>query len=69
MKTNEIYIKISGRFPINQDLNLGEDRTILIKGAVVKKADKDLQDGTKDVIITVKPMDLEIVKNNVGNGE
>lgn len=59
---DEILIKISGRFPINpQDLDLGQDVKILLKGGIVKKEIYDNQDGSVIICYVVKPLEMEVI--------
>ncbi len=64
MKINERYIKISGRFPIERDLNYENDVSVILKAGTVKREEKNNQDGTVDVIYTVKPIELSVSKEN-----
>ena len=57
---NERYAKISGRIPIENKLELGEDYTIVVKGGVVKREELDNQDGTINVVFVLKPIEAEI---------
>lgn len=59
MTINQKSIKISSRLPVAQEIQLGDDVVILIKGQeyivnCVKSEDRDLQDGTIDRIYTLK---------------
>lgn len=56
---NEQFIKISSRLPFQSKLNLGDDITITVNGIgfilnCVSSQDRDNQDGTKDVIYSMK---------------
>ena len=65
---NEIMIKISGKFPIEKDLELGQEVLISLKGGVVKQEVNDNQDGTVDVTYVIKPLSVSINENNpMGN--
>jgi len=63
MTINERFIKISSRSPIAEDLELGDNVTLIIRGSIVKRDEKDLQDGTKDTIAILKPIDTQIVSD------
>ena len=61
-------IKISGKFPIEKDLELGQEVLISLKGGVVKQEVNDNQDGTVDVTYVIKPLSVSINENNpMGN--
>ena len=64
---NEILIKISSRCPIDKELELGQDVSLLVRGTVVSKQENDNQDGTYDVIIKCKPVTTEIMENGSSN--
>jgi hypothetical protein len=54
-EVNERLVKISaGLTPIEGKLELGDDVQIVIQGNVVKTEQKDLQDGTYDIVYVVK---------------
>jgi len=57
--TNEIYLRISSKCPIPQNLELGADVAFIVRGGVVKKEETDNQNGTLDVTYTVKPVTAE----------
>ena len=59
-KINENLLKISGKFPIERALELGEEVEITLKGGIVKKEIYDLQDGSVNVVYLLKP--TEIIK-------
>ena len=54
MDINERFIKLSGRLPFTEEINLGDDITVSVKGRsyianCVKVEELDQQDGTKDI--------------------
>lgn len=56
---NERFVKLSSRLPFPEDISLGDDITVIIKGRsyianCVKSEDEDNQDGTKNVIYKLK---------------
>jgi len=59
-KINEIFVKISGRIPVADKLNLGEEAEIKIKGEIVKEERLNNQDGTIDIVCVLKPIEAEI---------
>ena len=67
MDINEFLIKVSGKFPIENELKLGGEVVIIIRGGVVKKEEMDKQNGTMDVVFVVKPTEIQMVKNEDSN--
>ena len=65
MNINERFIKISGRYPVEKEVELTQGVVIMVKGYCVKRDEKDRQDGSKDVISIIKPVDVQIVEENV----
>ena len=62
MKEVEHLIKITlAKIPIENPLELGQDVTIILKGNVTRKSEEDNQDGTKDIIYSVKGLIGDIV--------
>lgn len=60
---DEILIKVSGRHPIEpQELELGKDVEISLKGGITKKEVYDNQDGSVSVCWVVKPLEVKIKK-------
>ena len=58
---DEIMIKISGRFPIEpQELELGQDVEISLKGGIVKKEIMDNQDGSVNICYVIKPIEVKL---------
>ena len=55
---DETYIKISGKFPVQKELEIGQEITLQIKGAVVQQITGDNQDGTVSVTYVVKPLEI-----------
>ena len=56
---NERFIKLSSRIPFPEDINLGDDISVEIKGRsyifnCTKTEDLDNQDGTIDRVFTLK---------------
>ena len=61
MRIDEKVVKISlSKIPIEEELNLGDDVTIVVSGSVVKIAHEDNQDGSYDVVYIVKGMVGEV---------
>ena len=59
---NNVFIKISSRMEIEpEELELGQDLKITLNGSIVKKEEKDNQDGTKDIIWVVKPYEAAVI--------
>lgn len=59
MTINEKFVKISSRLTIEEEITLGDDVTMVLKGKTyilncTKTEDMDLQDGTIDRIYTLK---------------
>lgn len=55
MKTiDEKLIRITGKFPIPKEMELGKDYRVLVYGSVVKTEDSDNQDGTVNRTYVVK---------------
>ncbi|HEY0087294.1 MAG TPA: hypothetical protein VGB37_00530 [Candidatus Lokiarchaeia archaeon] len=59
---NEKIIKISGSVsvPLNTEIEISEDKAILIKGACVKTEDRDNNDGTINKVYVIKAITGEI---------
>jgi len=57
---NENLLKVSGKFPIDRQLELGEDLEIRLKGGIVKKEILDNQDGSVNVVYIIKPTEIEL---------
>jgi hypothetical protein len=56
---NERFVKLSSRIPFPEDIGLGDDISVEIKGRgyifnCVKKEELDNQDGTIDLVFTLK---------------
>lgn len=56
---NEKWVKLSGRVPFAETIDLGDDVAVTIKGRsyianCVKVEELDQQDGTKDVVYNLK---------------
>jgi len=59
MDINERFVKLSGRIPFPEEIKLGDDITVTVKGRsfianCVKVEELDLQDGTKDIVYVLK---------------
>ena len=59
MDINERFVKLSGRIPFPEEIKLGDDITVTVKGRsfianCVKVEELDRQDGTKDVVYVLK---------------
>ena len=63
MKTNEKFIKVSGKFPIERELELGDDVVIEITGGIVKIETLDNQDGTKNQVHILKPIEIKVLSS------
>jgi hypothetical protein len=64
MKTNEIFLISSYKYPIDKEYELGSAFKLLMDVIVVAKQYNDNQDGTFDVIIKAKPQAVIIKKTN-----
>ena len=58
---NERFVKLSSRVPFPEEITLGDDLTVTIKGRsytfnCVKKEDLDNQDNTIDRVFTLKSL-------------
>ena len=60
MKNNEIFIKTSFKQPVEKEYALGDAFKVTIDAVVVAKQYNDLQDGTCDVIIKIKPSNVVV---------
>ena len=60
-KINEIYIKVSGKFPIENQIGLGQEVKVELTAGCVKREEYDNQDGSVDVRFTVKPLTLKVI--------
>ena len=55
---NNVLIRISGKIEVSErakDWQLGDDVVLTIAGGIVKREEKDNQDGTKDIVWVIKP--------------
>jgi len=57
---NEIYLKVSGRFPIDQKIEAQRDTTIIMKVDKAKREILENNDGSVDIVEVVKPLEVEI---------
>ena len=55
-------IRISGKFPVEKTINLGEDVIVQMRAGCVKKEIGDNQEGTVDVTYILKPIEVDIKK-------
>lgn len=55
-----ILIKISGKFPIDRELELGQELEMRLKGGICKKEILDNQDGSVNIVYVVKPLEIEL---------
>lgn len=60
MNTNEILVKASFKHPIEKELELGQSLILNIDAVVVAKQYNDNQDGSQDIIIKIKPLDVKL---------
>lgn len=60
---NENLIRISGKFPIDRTIELGEDLVLALKAGCCKKEIFDNNDGTVDVVYILKPIEVEFESN------
>jgi hypothetical protein len=59
---NEVFIKISGKFPVDATtLEIGQDIELSVKGGIVKKEIYDNSDNSVDICFVVKPLDLRVI--------
>lgn len=64
MKVDEKLVKISlSKIPVDFNLELGQDITILVNATVVKVAHEDNNDSTYDEVYTVKGVTAEVIKD------
>ena len=54
-KPNELYLTISGKFPIESPLELDQEYSFTVTGDIVKLSDSSQQDGTYDRNYILKP--------------
>lgn len=67
-KINENLLKISaGYIVLDKPLELGHDVSVIVQGSVTQITDKDLQNGEKDRIYTVKGVLSTVISQE--NGE
>lgn len=60
---NDTLIRVSGLMHLDGfTLKLGDDCTLILKGSIVKAAEGDNQDGTKDVTYTFKATEVEVTQ-------
>lgn len=59
-KLNEILVRVSSRASVDQEVDLGEDIELLVHGQVVQKSQNENQNGTFNVVLTVKPYGIQI---------
>jgi len=58
---NDTLIHVSGLMHLDgKTFNLGDDVTLILKGAIVKAAEEDNQDGTRDVTYTFKATEVDV---------
>jgi len=58
-------IQITGKSQIKDELELGKDVVILLKGQVVMENYSDNQDGSVNRTYKIKPYLVEIIKDNI----
>jgi len=63
LKPNEYLLAISGKTPVENLVELDEMVTFGGKGQVVKVEHLTRQDGTYDVILVVKPIEVYVKKD------
>ena len=64
MRIDEKLIKVSlSKIPVDQEFNLGDDVTVVVRGVVTKLAHEDNQGGSYDEVYTVKGIVAEAVKD------
>ena len=56
------FVKISGLMEVAEILEVDDDVVISLKGSVVKKEIKSNQDGSVNLVCTIKPLDQKIEK-------
>ena len=61
-KINEVFIKVSGKYPIKNQIGLGQEVKIEMTAGCVKREEYDNQNGEIDVRLTVKPLTLKVVE-------
>ena len=57
---NQIFIKIASKIEVQDQLELGDDVVVALKGSVVKTETRDNQDGSVDITYIVKPFESEL---------
>jgi hypothetical protein len=58
---NSTSIKISrGKVEVDRELSMGQEVELVVKGTVVQKTFNDNQDGTEDLVFTVKAVSVKI---------
>ena len=58
-------IQITGKAQVKDELGLGKDVVILLKGQVVMENYSDNQDGSVNRTYKIKPYLVEIIKDNI----
>ena len=58
-------IQITGKSQISDELLLGKDVVVLLKGQVVMENYSDNQDGSVNRTYKIKPYLVEIIKDNI----
>jgi len=58
-------IQITGKSQIKDELELGKDVVVLLKGQVVMENYSDNQDGSVNRTYKIKPYLVEIIKDNI----
>ena len=57
---NQLFIKISSKIEVQDQLELGDDVVVALKGSVVKTETRDNQDGSVDITYIVKPFESHL---------
>lgn len=58
-------IQITGKSQVEDELELGKDVVIIVKGSVVMENYSDNQDGSVNRTYKIKPIYVEIIKDNI----
>lgn len=57
---NELFIRICDKFPVENKFDFDQEIVAILKGSIVNKQIKNNQDGSVDIILTLKASDYDI---------
>ena len=61
---NENVIRVKGKFPIENQLELGQDLVMFLKGGVDERRIKENYDGSVDITYIIKPLEIKIIDHD-----